>query len=455
MTKPTAQDVKEYLAALMTTIKTRDPDQTEFHQAVEEVFATLAPALSGLDRSYMEVLEQLVEPERLVQFRVVWTDDSGARRINRGWRVQMNSAIGPYKGGLRFRSNVNLSVLKFLAFEQCFKNALTTLPMGGGKGGSDFDPAGKSDREIMSFCQSFMTELYRYIGPDVDVPAGDIGVGGREIGFLFGQFKRITGQFVGTLTGKGHTFGGSLLRPEATGFGAVYFLSHMLEDKGFKVSGRRLVLSGSGNVAQFAAVKLIELGAQVVTLSDSAGHIYVPGGITEELMAKIMKAKNQDRARLSTLASEPGVEYAAGAKPWARAEEGSVVMPCATQNEISVEEGAALIAARVLAVAEGANMPTANAAITAFVDAGVLFGPAKAVNAGGVACSGLEMAQNAGHTYWSRDEVSQRLQDIMREIFSATKAAAADAGQPDNLPLGANTAAFMRLAEAMRAQGSV
>ena len=442
------------LDQLFQTIKQRDPNQPEFHQAVEEVFGSLQPFLAK-NPKYMQqsLLERLVEPERVVMFRVSWVDDQGQVQVNRGYRVQMNSAIGPYKGGLRFHPTVNLGVLKFLAFEQVFKNGLTTLPMGGGKGGSDFDHKGKSDAEVMRFCQAFMSELYRHIGADTDVPAGDIGVGGREIGFLFGQYKKLSNEFTSVLTGKGLTYGGSLIRPEATGYGTVYFADHMLKTKGDSMAHKRVTISGSGNVAQYAAEKAIQLGAQVLTVSDSNGFVKFPdSGMTEAQLAALIELKEVRRERISVYAKEQGLEYFEGKRPWGVACD--VALPCATQNELDENDAKTLLANGVKCVAEGANMPSTLGAVEAFINAKILYAPGKASNAGGVATSGLEMSQNHMHLSWTREEVDARLFDIMQNIHENCVENGTENGYT-NYVNGANIAGFKKVAEAMLAQGVV
>ena len=442
------------LDQLFQTIKQRDPNQPEFHQAVEEVFGSLQPFLAK-NPKYMQqsLLERLVEPERVIMFRVSWVDDKGQVQVNRGYRVQMNSAIGPYKGGLRFHPTVNLGVLKFLAFEQVFKNGLTTLPMGGGKGGSDFDPKGKSDAEVMRFCQAFMSELYRHIGADTDVPAGDIGVGGREIGFLFGQYKKLSNEFTSVLTGKGLTYGGSLIRPEATGYGTVYFADHMLKTKGDSMAHKRVTISGSGNVAQYAAEKAIQLGAQVLTVSDSNGFVKFPdSGMTEAQLAALIELKEVRRERISVYAKEQGLEYFEGKRPWGVACD--VALPCATQNELDENDAKTLLANGVKCVAEGANMPSTLGAVEAFINAKILYAPGKASNAGGVATSGLEMSQNHMHLSWTREEVDARLFDIMQNIHENCVENGTENGYT-NYVNGANIAGFKKVAEAMLAQGVV
>ena len=442
----------EYLDGLYERVRQRDPDQPEFLQAVGEVLQSLAPVADRRpDLIEWGVFERMVEPERMILFRVPWVDDAGHVRVNRGYRVQFNSAIGPYKGGLRLHPSVNLSIIKFLGFEQVFKNSLTGLPMGGGKGGSDFDPKGKSDREIMRFCQSFMTELYRHIGPDTDVPAGDIGVGGREIGFLFGQYKRLTNSFTGTLTGKGLTYGGSLARTEATGYGLLYFLREMLEKmKGETVSGKKIVISGSGNVAIYACEKAQQMGARVVAMSDSAGYVYDEKGID---LAVIKQIKEVERGRIREYAGRvEGAVYTEGCRGiWTIPCD--IALPCATQNELDAEGARALIANGVLAVAEGANMPTTVEATELLQKAGVLFAPGKASNAGGVAVSGLEMSQNSQRLAWTFEEVDQRLEGIMKGIFQAAYTAAGQYGAAGDLVAGANIAGFLKVAESMKAQG--
>ena len=442
------------LNALFQTIKQRDPNQTVFHQAVEEVFGSLQPFLAKNPRySQAGLLERIVEPERVIMFRVSWVDDQGKVQVNRGYRVQMNSAIGPYKGGLRFHPTVDLGVLKFLAFEQVFKNSLTTLPMGGGKGGSDFDPKGKSDGEVMRFCQAFMTELSRHIGADLDVPAGDIGVGGREIGFLYGQYKRVRNEFASVLTGKGLPYGGSLIRPEATGYGTVYFAEHMLKTKGESFAGKRVLISGSGNVAQYAAEKAIQLGAKVLTVSDSGGFVqFGDNGMTEAQLAALMELKEVRRERLSVYAKEQGLQFFEGKRPWGVACD--VALPCATQNELDENDAKTLLGNGCICVAEGANMPSTLGAVEAFVNAKILYAPGKASNAGGVATSGLEMSQNAIRLSWTREEVDQRLAGIMESIHENCVANGSENGFV-NYVNGANIAGFKKVAEAMLAQGVV
>ena len=443
----------EKLLEIIEKIKRRDPEQAEFHQAVYEVLESLEPVIESRPE-YLErgVIEMMVEPERIIKFRVPWVDDNGCVRVNRGYRVQFNSAIGPYKGGLRFHPSVNESIIKFLGFEQTFKNSLTGLPMGGGKGGSDFDPKGKSDGEIMRFCQSFMTELYKYIGENTDVPAGDIGVGAREIGYMFGQYKRIRTEFVGVLTGKGLSYGGSLGRKQATGYGLCYFTNEMLSDAGKSFEGARVVISGSGNVALYAAEKAIELGATVVAMSDSNGYVYDEDGIDLDLMKQIKEIR---RERISEYASErDGAFYRVGCKNiWTVPCD--IALPCATQNELDVEGAKALVKNGCIAVAEGANMPTTPDAVALLQGNGVLFAPAKAANAGGVATSGLEMTQNSMRCSWSFDEVDAKLREIMKNIYKNASSAAKEYGREGDLVAGANIAGFLKVADAMLAQGAV
>ena len=441
--------------AFMDKVKASNGHETEFLQAVLEVAEAVIPVIEETPKyKNAKILERMVEPERTIMFRVPWLDDKGEVQVNRGFRIEFNSAIGPYKGGLRFHPSVNLSILKFLGFEQVFKNSLTTLPMGGGKGGADFDPKGKSDNEVMKFCQSFMTELSRHIGPNTDVPAGDIGVGGREIGYMFGQYKRIRNEFTGVLTGKGLNWGGSLIRTEATGYGAVYFAKEMLATKGDSFQGKTVVISGSGNVAQYACEKVTELGGKVVTLSDSSGFIHDTDGIDVEKLAFIIELKNVRRGRVSEYADKyPSATFTAGSRPWSvRAD---VALPCATQNELNGEEAAQLVANGVIAVAEGANMPTTPEAIEAFQAAGVLFSPGKASNAGGVATSGLEMSQNSMRYNWTREEVDEKLHTIMVSIHEAcVKYGKNDDGTIDYVR-GANIAGFVKVADSMIDQGVV
>lgn len=442
------------LNTLFQKIKQRDPNQTVFHQAVEEVFGSLQPFLAKNPKYTQQgLLERIVEPERVIMFRVSWVDDKGQVQVNRGYRVQMNSAIGPYKGGIRFHPTVDLGVLKFLAFEQVFKNALTTLPMGGGKGGSDFDPKGKSDAEVMRFCQAFMSELYRHIGADTDVPAGDIGVGGREVGYMFGQYKKLSNEFTSVLTGKGLAYGGSLIRPEATGYGTVYFADSMLKTKGDSMAGKRVLISGSGNVAQYAAEKSIQLGAKVLTVSDSNGFVqFQDSGMTEAQLAALIELKEVRRERLSVYAKEQGLAYFADQRPWGVP--ANVALPCATQNELDEKDAAALLANGVKCVAEGANMPSTLGAVEAFIKAQILYAPGKASNAGGVATSGLEMSQNHMHLSWTREEVDARLFGIMQNIHENCVANGTENGYT-NYVNGANIAGFKKVAEAMLAQGIV
>lgn len=441
--------------AFMADVKAKNPNEPEFLQAVEEVAEAIIPFLENNPKyKKAKVLERIAEPERVIMFRVPWLDDAGDVQINRGYRVEFNSAIGPYKGGLRFHPSVNLSILKFLGFEQVFKNSLTTLPMGGGKGGSDFNPKGKSDNEVMKFCQSFMTELCRHIGPDTDVPAGDIGVGGREIGFMFGQYKRIRNEFTGVLTGKGREWGGSLIRPEATGYGTVYFANEMLAVKGDSFAGKTVAISGSGNVAQYACQKVTELGGKVVTMSDSGGYIYAENGIDAALLAKVMDVKNVQRARISELANEPGVTYVAGERSWHVDCKLDVALPCATQNELDGSDAQKLMDKGVKLVAEGANMPSTPEAIELFHNNDIAFAPGKASNAGGVATSGLEMSQNSLRLSWTSEEVDEKLHNIMKSIHSACVEYGTGNGKIDYVK-GANIAGFVKVANAMMDQGVV
>ncbi len=444
-----------YVKRVWESVQAKNAHEPEFLQAVQEVLESLEPVVEKMpELEKNAVLERIVEPERVVMFRVPWVDDSGKVQVNRGFRVQFNSAIGPYKGGLRFHPSVNLGILKFLGFEQVFKNSLTTLPMGGGKGGSDFDPHGKSDGEVMRFCQSFMTELYRHIGADTDVPAGDIGVGGREVGYLFGQYKRIRNEFTGILTGKGLQFGGSLIRPEATGYGCVYFAENMLAVKGDNFKGKVCTVSGSGNVAQYCVEKLIQLGAKPVTLSDSSGYIYDADGITQEKLEFVKELKNVKRGRIKEYAEKyPSAKYVEGARPWSV--KCDCAFPCATQNELNGDEAKTLIENGVKLVAEGANMPSTPDAVAAFQGAGVMFAPGKASNAGGVATSGLEMSQNSIRLSWSREEVDEKLKGIMKNIHDNAYAAAKEFGMEGNYVAGANIAGFLKVATAMIAQGIV
>ena len=439
--------------AFMETVIRKNPGQDEFHQAVQEVVESIWDhLLENPQYLHTKILDRIVEPERVIMFRVPWRDDQGMVQVNRGYRVEFNSAIGPYKGGLRFHPSVSLSILKFLGFEQIFKNSLTTLPMGGGKGGSDFDPKGKSENEIMSFCQSFMTELNRHIGPVTDVPAGDIGVGGREIGYLFGQYKRIRNEFTGVFTGKGLNWGGSLIRPEATGYGCVYFAENMLKTKGESFKGKTVAVSGSGNVAQFATEKVIQLGGMVVTMSDSSGSIYDKEGIDNKKLQWIMDLKNIRRGRMKEYTDEFGGEYWDGKRPWGA--KCDVTLPSATQNEINKEDAQTLVKNGCICVAEGANMPSEAEAINVFLENKILFGPGKAANAGGVAVSGLEMSQNAMSIRWSREEVDKKLQDIMSNIHEACVSFGKE-GDFTNYVKGANIAGFIKVADAMMDQGVV
>ena len=438
----------------MARIIARNPGEVEFHQAVEEVVSTIIPYVEENPKyKAAKILERLAEPERVILFRVPWKDDKGEIQINKGYRIEMNSAIGPYKGGLRFHPTVNLGILKFLAYEQVFKNSLTTLPMGGGKGGSDFDPKGKSDSEVMSFCQSFMTELFRHIGPNTDVPAGDIGVGGREIGYLFGQYKRLKNEFTGVLTGKGIEWGGSLIRPEATGYGQVYFAEEMLNARGDSMKGKICTVSGSGNVAQFATQKATMLGAKVVTLSDSAGFIYDPNGIDEEKLAYVMQLKNVKRGRIKEYAEKYGCEYYEGKRPWGI--KCDVALPSATQNEIDEDDAKTLISNGCFLVSEGANMPSTPGAIEVYQNSRILYGPGKAANAGGVATSGLEMSQNSLRLSWTREEVDARLHQIMKDIHATCVKYGPKEGDYIDYVTGANIGGFVKVADAMMAQGFV
>ena len=444
----------KYIESVYQTIVDKDPLQKEFHQAAYEVLATIEPAIKKFSQ-YKEnaILERIVEPERIVQFRVPWKDKNEKIHINRGYRVQFNSAIGPYKGGFRFHPTVNLGVLKFLGFEQTFKNSLTTLPMGGAKGGSDFDPKGKTDAEVENFCTSFMSEIYRHIGQFVDVPAGDIGVGAREIGYMYGAYRKITNNHgTGVLTGKGLTYGGSLVRTEATGYGAVYFSEEMLKTKNEAINGKTAIVSGSGNVAQYAVEKLIQLGAKVLTLSDSDGYIYDPEGIDEKKLAFVLNLKNVKRGRIREYADNfKGVTYEANKKPWGV--KADLAYPCATQNELNGEDAKKLVGNGVKAVTEGANMPCTLDAIEIFQDAGVLYAPGKASNAGGVATSGLEMVQNSQRYFWSFEEVDMKLRTIMSNIHKNAYDTAKLFGQPGNYVMGANIAGFLKVADAMISQG--
>lgn len=441
------------LEAFLATVAQRDGHQPEFLQAVREVFTSIWPFLEANPQYRSQaLLERLVEPERAFQFRVAWTDDKGQIQVNRAFRVQFSSAIGPYKGGMRFHPSVNLSILKFLGFEQIFKNALTTLPMGGGKGGSDFDPKGKSDAEVMRFCQALIAELYRHIGADTDVPAGDIGVGGREVGYLAGYMKKLSNQAACVFTGRGLSFGGSLIRPEATGYGLVYFAQAMLAEKGDSFQGKTVSVSGSGNVAQYAIEKAMELGAKVVTCSDSAGYVYLPEGFDREKLDALLELKNVKRGRVKDFAAQFGLQYFEGKRPWEVKVD--IALPCATQNEVELADAKALIANGVKLVAEGANMPTTIEATDAFLDADVLFGPGKAANAGGVAVSGLEMAQSSQRLYWSAEEVDRQLHRIMLDIHANCKKYGTQQGKANiNYVVGANVAGFVKVADAMIAQG--
>ena len=441
-------------AKVVETLKQRFPNEPEYIQAVSQVLATIEEEYNKhpeFERA--NLIERLCIPDRIIEFRVTWVDDKGNVQTNMGYRVQHNNAIGPYKGGLRYHASVNLSILKFLAFEQTFKNSLTTLPMGGGKGGSDFSPRGKSNAEVMRFCQAFMTELYRHIGPDEDVPAGDIGVGGREVGYMFGMYKKLTHQFQGILTGKGQEFGGSLIRPEATGYGNVYFLVNMLNTRNIDIAGKTVLVSGSGNVAQYTVQKLIQLGAKPVTMSDSDGYIYDPDGIDADKLAYIMELKNVERGRIKEYAEKYGVKYVAGAKPWF--EKADIALPSATQNEINGEAAQALVDNGVFAVSEGANMPSTPEAIAIFQKAQILYAPGKAANAGGVAVSGLEMTQNSERLRWSSEEVDAKLHSIMNDIHANCVKYGTQEDGYVNYVKGANVAGFLKVAKAMMAQGIV
>jgi len=446
--------MEHIINGFLSEVSKRNAHEPEFMQAVTEVAQTVLPYIIANDIYHgKNILMRMVEPERVVMFRVPWVDDSGEIQVNRGYRIEMNSAIGPYKGGLRFHESVNLSVLKFLAFEQVFKNALTTLPMGGGKGGADFNPKGKSDAEVMRFCQSFMTELFRHIGPNRDIPAGDIGVGGREIGYMFGQYKRLKNEFTGVLTGKGISWGGSLIRPEATGYGAVYFAQNMLQIKDESFEGKKVVISGSGNVAQYAAEKAIHLGAKVLTLSDSSGFIHDPDGIDQDKLSHIMELKNIKRGRIDKYTEKyTSASFHKGEKPWGVTCD--IAMPCATQNELVESDAKTLIANGCYCISEGANMPSTPEAISHFHANQVLYAPGKASNAGGVAVSGLEMAQNSLRYNWTREEVDQRLQDIMEDIHDACVLYGTE-NKTINYEKGANIAGFVKVADAMLAQGVV
>jgi len=452
--------MQDYVATLLDQVKAKNPAEPEFHQAVQEVAESLGLVFERHpEYKSARILERIIEPERVILFRVPWVDDQNQVQIQKGFRIEMNSAIGPYKGGLRFHPSVNLGILKFLAFEQVFKNALTTLPMGGGKGGSDFDPKGKSDSEVMRFCQSFMTELFRHIGPNTDVPAGDIGVGGREIGFMFGQYKRLANEFTGVLTGKGLNWGGSLIRPEATGYGSVYFGAEMLATRGETFEGKTCLVSGSGNVAQYTCQKLLEFDAKVVTLSDSSGHIYDEAGLDQEKLEFVMELKNIRRGRIKEYADKfPGVVFTpaspSGQNPiWDHT--AHCAFPSATQNEINVKDAETLTKNGVYVVSEGANMPTTIDGIRVFTEAKILYGPGKAANAGGVAVSGLEMAQNSARYGWTREEVDNRLKLIMKDIHQSCLSAAERFGSPGNYVLGANVSGFIKVADSMLDQGVV
>ena len=449
------KQTQAYVDSFMADLKAKNPGENEFHQAVQEVIESVAPMIMAYPYlREQKVMERIVEPERVIMFRVPWMDDQGEVQINRGYRVQMNSAIGPYKGGIRFHASVNLSIMKFLAFEQTFKNALTTLPMGGAKGGSDFSPRGKSDAEVMRFCQSFMTELQRHIGADTDVPAGDIGVGGREIGYMFGQYKRLRDEFTGTLTGKGQMWGGSLMRPEATGYGACYFAEAMLATRGESFEGKRVCISGAGNVAQFAAQKAMRLGAKVLTLSDSDGFIYDAEGLNEEKMAYVFELKNVRRGRIKEYVTKyPQAQYFPGERLWKIACD--IAMPCATQNEIEKADAENLLKNGCFCVTEGANMPSTPEAIALFQGAKILYSPGKASNAGGVATSGLEMTQNSMRLKWTAEEVDQRLRHIMADIHAACLKYGTEEDGYINYVKGANIAGFMKVANSMVEQGLV
>lgn len=447
--------MNQYLDSVLATVRAKNRGEDEFHQAVEEVLGSLGPVLEN-HPEYIEakIIDRLVEPERMIVFRVPWIDDGGNIQVNRGFRVEFNSAIGPYKGGLRFHPSVNQGILKFLGFEQVLKNSLTTLPMGGAKGGSDFDPKGKSDLEVMRFCQSFMTELCRHIGPNTDVPAGDIGVGGREIGYLFGQYKRIRNAFEGVLTGKALNWGGSLIRPEATGYGTVYFAKEMLQTSGRSIDGLKISVSGSGNVAQYAVQKVIEMGGKVLTLSDSSGYIVDEEGISAEKLEYIFELKNERRGRIKEYAEEyPSAKYYAGTGVWNVPVD--VALPCATENELNGDDADTLLKNGCCCVAEGANMPSTPDAIDKFLAAKIHFGPGKAANAGGVAVSGLEMAQNSMRLSWTREEVDERLHTIMVSIHETCRQTAAIYGEPENYVLGANIGGFLKIADSMLDQGVV
>jgi glutamate dehydrogenase (NADP+) len=445
---------KTIIQGVYEEVLKRNPGEVEFHQAVKEVLDSLEPVIEKHpEYVHARILDRVVEPERQIMFRIPWQDDKGNIQVNRGFRFEFNSALGPYKGGLRFHPTVNASILKFLGFEQIFKNSLTTLPMGGGKGGSDFDPKGKSDNEVMRFCQSFMTELFRHIGPNTDVPAGDIGVGGREIGFMFGQYKRLRNEFTGVLTGKALNWGGSLIRPEATGYGCVYFAEEMLKTRGEGFKGKVCTVSGSGNVAQYTVEKLNQLGAKAVTLSDSNGTIHDPDGIDEEKLAFVLELKNVRRGRIKEYADKYKVQYLEGKRPWGI--KCDCAFPSATQNEVDEEDAKTLLKNGCMLIAEGANMPSTPEAIEQYLEKKILYGPAKAANAGGVATSGLEMSQNAMMMSWSREEVDEKLHNIMIAIHKQCFEAAEEYGQPGNLVMGANIAGFVKVADAMLDQGVV
>lgn len=443
----------KYIESVYESILAKDPLQKEFHQAALEVLETLEPVIEKYPVfKEHKILERIVEPERIIQFRVQWRDRDGEVQINRGYRVQYNSAIGPYKGGFRFHPTVYLGLLKFLGFEQTFKNSLTSLPMGGGKGGSDFDPKGKTDSEVENFCHSFMGEMYRHIGQFTDVPAGDIGVGGREIGYMYAAYRKITNLHgTGVLTGKGYGWGGSLIRPEATGYGATYFAEEMLKTKGDDFKGKKVLISGSGNVAQYAAQKVMQLGGKVNSFSDSNGAVYIPDGLTEKQWDYVMELKNVKRGRIKEFAEEYNLDYAADKRVWQFG--GDIALPCATQNELDKKDAEALVASGVIAVCEGANMPTTPEGVIVLQAAGVLFAPGKAANAGGVSTSGLEMAQNSGRLFWSREEVDAKLHGIMINIHDNTYKTAKEFGHPGNYVLGANIAGFLKIARAMVAMG--
>ena len=447
--------MSQSVTAFLGEVAKRNANEPEFMQAVREVAETVIPFIEENPKYQGKMLlERMVEPERVIMFRVVWIDDKGTTQVNRGYRIQMNSAIGPYKGGIRFHPSVNLSILKFLAFEQTFKNSLTTLPMGGGKGGADFDPKGKSDIEIMRFCQAFMTELSKHIGDNTDVPAGDIGVGGREVGYMFGQYKRLRNEFTGVLTGKGISFGGSLIRPEATGYGDVYFAHSMLKTRGESFDGKTVVVSGSGNVAQYATQKATQLGGKVVTMSDSSGYIYDEAGIDAEKLAYVMEIKNVNYGRISDYVKKyPSAKFVEGKRPWEV--KCDIALPCATQNELNEDEAKTLVANGCICVAEGANMPSTPEAVTVFTDAKILFAPGKASNAGGVATSGLEMSQNSLRLSWTSEEVDDRLKVIMKDIHEACVQYGSDGNGYVDYVKGANIAGFVKVADAMLGQGVV